>query len=221
MNFLLNGSSGKMGQRIQALAKDFGLNCVKGFSTKEKLQKVDGVNLLIDFSHADAFDQVVSFCKEHQLALLSGTTGISDKQQESLRELAKEVPVLWASNTSLGIQFLRGLLSQLGGIKDWDVHIVETHHIHKKDAPSGTAKTLAEDIKKSMDKKEVSISAIRGGGVYGEHQVHLISGEEKIVLEHTALSRDLFVKGALEAAIFLSKQKPGLYQMKDVLDARS
>jgi len=216
MKYIIFGASGKMGEMIQAGMKKKGYTLVEGFNAKASLDKKVEADIAIDFSHADFFDEVLSYCISNKIPLMSGTTGLSDTQLKNIKEAANIIPVLWASNTSVGIQFLRSLLAPLKELADWDFHIIESHHIDKLDSPSGTAKTLAEDLKLATG-KNIDISALRGGGIFGEHEIRIMGEGETISLKHTALSRKLFSTGAIKAAEFLNQQKVGLYTMSDAL----
>lgn len=171
----------------------------------------------IDFTLPEAFSKNLKAAVDNKVAFVCGTTGLSDKQFKELEKAAKQIPVLWASNMSLGVTWLNRMLKQFESIKDFDFQIEELHHIRKKDAPSGTAKTLQANLEKSVGKKLPPVLAIRGGGIFGVHKVFAMSEEEVITVEHTALNRKVFAKGALRAAQFLANKKPGLYTMNDVL----
>lgn len=219
MKAYLVGSTGRMGKEISAALEKQGHKLIQGFSSKDKLAFTSKADVVIDFSTADLFTSVVKASIEKKIPLVSGTTGLKDKDFKLLKEASKSIPVLWAANTSLGIQVLKNLIANLAPLKDWDFHIVESHHIHKKDAPSGTAIVLKQAVETAIDKKIPDCSAIRGGGIFGEHTIHIMGPSETITLQHTALSRAVFAEGAVAAAEFLHKQKKGLYSMQDVLDA--
>lgn len=175
------------------------------------------VDVWIDFSLPDAHDTILDFCIQAKKPLVSGTTGLSVQQKQRHSSAAHSIPLLWASNMSLGIAVLRQLLPQLAPLVNFDIQVEEFHHNKKKDIPSGTAITLQEDIEKSLNRKLPEIVAVRGGGIFGVHRVYAMSDEETITLEHTALNRRVFARGALTAAKWLAKQKPGFYSMNDVL----
>ncbi len=217
MRFYLIGSTGRMGKEILDIAKTFGDVCVKGFSSKDEIVLDSNAEVVIDFSSPDTFSKVLKQCLASKIALVSGTTGLSADQHRDLKEASKVIPVLWAANTSLGIQVVKNMLASLKEIKDWDFHISESHHIHKKDAPSGTALVLKKDLEEELGKNIADCTAIRGGGIYGEHTIHIMGPSETITIQHTALSRRLFGEGAVNAAKFLTKKGVGLYTMSDVL----
>lgn len=221
----ISGASGRMGRTIQdVMAEKNQLRFVGGLgeaSGERKIQKklpkaTKGVDIVIDFSSADIFSEVLSWCVAHKLPLVSGTTGLSATQEKEIRAASKKIPLLWASNMSVGMALVKSILYQLSIPPEFDVHLLEYHHIKKKDAPSGTAKDL-EAILKKKTKKYAGTQAIRGGGIFGVHRVDLMSESEVIVIEHTALDRKVFARGAVCAAEWLVNQKPGLYSMQDVI----
>jgi 4-hydroxy-tetrahydrodipicolinate reductase len=220
MKFYLIGSSGKMGKEILTSAENAKDICVRGFGSKDKLSFEQKVDVVIDFSSAKLFSKVVDACVKNKLPLISGTTGLSSEDFKKLKDASKTIPVLWAANTSLGIQVVRNLLSLLSPVAGWDFHIIESHHIHKKDAPSGTALVLKKDLETAIGKKVPDCSAIRGGGIFGEHTIQIMGPSETISIQHTALSRKVFADGALQAARFLAKKPKGLYTMEDVLKGK-
>ena len=218
------GASGRVGQHlIELTSKDQRFEWVGGFARSDQryindLSKAPAeIDLVVDFSLPEALPEVVSFCQSKKAALVSGTTGLKDSHFKQLDQLSKDVPVLWAPNMSLGVAFLRKLIAHLGELKDFDFQIEEFHHRHKLDAPSGTALRLQEDLKKAVKVDVPEPVAIRGGGIFGLHRVFAMSEEEQIVLEHQALNRAVFAKGALEAAAWVTTRPAGRYQLEDVL----
>jgi 4-hydroxy-tetrahydrodipicolinate reductase len=195
-----------------------------------------GAEVVIDFSHAGAVPAVAALAQRHKVALVSGTTGLDAHGQDALEKAALQVPVLWAPNTSLGVQVLAELVEQalrrLGS--DYDAEIVEIHHRKKADSPSGTARRLADAVRVvrpatrelhgrdglvgARTDDEVAVLGVRGGDVIGDHTVYLLGPGERLELTHRASSRELFAQGALRAARFIVKQKPGkLYRIADML----
>ncbi|HVJ61880.1 MAG TPA: 4-hydroxy-tetrahydrodipicolinate reductase [Tahibacter sp.] len=192
---------------------------------------------LIDFSSPPAFDAALALALERRIAFVSGTTGLADAQHAALAHAAQSIPVLWASNFSLGIalmvRFSRMAAKALG---DWDCEIIEMHHRRKADAPSGTAislgKAVAQGRSCALDAQavhgrqgfvgarpagQIGFHAVRGGDVVGEHTVLFASDDERIELTHRASDRDVFARGALVAAQRLAHAPPRLYAMDDVL----
>ena len=231
------GARGRMGQAIARLAPDHGAEVVlaidKGDGDLASLGK-SGAEVLVDFSTPDVVVSAARACAESGVALVSGTTGLDDRHRDSLSDAAKRVPVLWEPNMSVGVlvlgKLLRSAIAMLG--EGFDIEIVETHHRLKVDAPSGTAKRLAEIAhearkgpsvtgrdgkpgKRTND--EVGVLAVRGGDVIGDHVVHLLGQGERLELVHRATSRDVFAHGALRAATWISKKPAGRYALTDVI----
>ena len=197
----------------------------------------DDVDVVIDFSNAAAADAVMEYCAKRQIPLVFCTTGLSEEQLQKLEDTAKQTAVLKSANMSLGINLLLKLLKDAAKVlapAGYDIEIVEKHHNQKLDAPSGTALALADSINEAMggsyvytydrsqvrrkrEKKEIGISAVRGGTIVGEHEVLFAGLDEVIELKHTAYSRSVFGKGAVEAARFLAGKPAGMYDMSDVI----
>ncbi len=197
-------------------------------------------DVIIDFANASAEDALLDYCVAKQIPLVLCTTGLSEAQLNHVREAEKHVAVLKSANMSLGINTLIDLLQRASDVfckAGFDVEIVEKHHRRKLDAPSGTAIALADAVNQSQgnvyhyvydrsqrrqarDDKEIGISAIRGGNIVGEHDVIFAGMDELITFRHTAYSRAVFGKGAVEAAKFLTGKDAGHYDMADVIAAR-
>ena len=194
----------------------------------------EGAEVLIEFTSPEATIEHLAYRKP----VVIGTTGLSEAQQEEIEEAAKQVPILLAPNTSVGINLLGEVVGELSGKlgSSYDIEVVEAHHRNKKDAPSGTALFLAraaaggrgQDLDKvatygregvsPRERGEIGIHAIRGGAVVGEHRVTFYSEGEEVEVVHRALSRSTFATGALRAAKFLADAEPGLYSMRDLLN---
>jgi 4-hydroxy-tetrahydrodipicolinate reductase len=205
MKLFVFGTQGRMSKTIQELAlSDFR---IQRLSTPEKNC------VLIDFTSPDALESNLKIAKQCQAAYMIGTTGLGPKQFEALSDASTQIPVLWASNTSLGANLLFEL-THLASQKlaDFKVSIEDVHHIHKKDSPSGTALVLQKAVGRACD-----IMSSRVSEVAGIHTVSFSGPFETLSLRHTVSDRKVFAQGALWAAHFLSEQKPGLYTMKDVL----
>ena len=192
---------------------------------------------VIDFSNAGAVDGLLDWCVEKNVPVVLCSTGLSEEQLEKVEEASKKVAVLKSANMSLGINTLMDLLQKAVKVfapAGFDVEIVEKHHNQKLDAPSGTAIALADSINEAMDgqyeyvydrsdrrqkrgAKELGISAVRGGTIVGEHEVIFAGADEVIEFKHTAYSRAVFGKGAVEAAKYLKGKGPGYYTMQDVI----
>ena len=219
---LLIGAAGRMGKTISDLADgdpkiEIIARCDLGDSIEPAMQNCD---VAIDFSQADAITEICRVCLKHHKPLVIGTTGQSKEQRRIIEETAQSLPIVFASNFSIGVNVLfwltRKAADQLGD--DFDAEIIETHHKMKKDAPSGTAKTLAEVLKAAREmQSEVPIRSIREGDVVGEHTVIFSGPSERLELTHRAVSREIFARGALRAAKWVIDQPPRLYSMQDVL----
>ena len=196
-------------------------------------------DVVIDFASAKAEDALLDYCGAHKLPVVVCTTGLSEEQLQKVAETAKKTAVLKSANMSLGINTLLKLVQDAAKVfatEGFDVEIVEKHHNQKLDAPSGTALALADSINEAMgnpyeyvydrsqrrqkrDKKELGISAVRGGTIVGEHDVIFAGKDEVITFSHTAYSKAVFGKGAVAAAKFLKGKTVGRYEMADVIAA--
>lgn len=216
-----------MGEEIRRLiAENKKLKFIGGLGSKSDASGIvtslskapPAIDVVIDFSNADIFADTVEWCMKKKFPLLSGTTGISADDKKLVAVAGKRIPILWAPNTAPGIHWVKKIFSELGIPAGFDVQIVETHHNRKKDKPSGTALLLQEAV--VAKKKNVPAPlAVRGGGVFGIHRIELMAEDETITIEHQALSRTLFARGALDAAQWLEKKKPGSYTMDDFISA--
>lgn len=188
---------------------------VPQFAASE-LAGVPAFDVAIDFSLPDGFDPLLALCRQRGAALVSGTTGLADAQREALAAAATDIAVLWAANFSLGVAVLEELVERAAGaLAGWDCDIVETHHVHKKDAPSGTA--LALGVAVGSGGAEPRYASLRAGDVVGEHLVQFTGAGERIELVHRATSRDVFARGALLAASRLRGRDPGAWRLRDLL----
>ncbi len=191
------------------------VNGVPFFAASE-LDGVPAFDVAVDFSLPEGFDRILAACVFRGVGLVSGTTGLSETQREALSEASAKIPVLWASNFSLGVAVLADLVERAAqALPRWNCDVLEAHHIHKKDAPSGTALTLGDAA--STDGREVNYSSIRAGDIVGEHTVQFSGIGERLELVHRATSRDVFAHGALTAAAWLGGRAAGNYAMRDVL----
>lgn len=216
----LVGSSGRMGKEIvQVIEAHSQCELFYPYHRGEKWdkKKAAAVDVWIDFSSPDAFKDVLKRAAEFKTPVVCGTTGFTAKEKKLLQQYGKLIPVLWSSNMSLGVAVLNEALKSLSAISHFDFQIEEIHHNKKKDKPSGTAITLQENLEKAVHKTLPEPVAIRGGGVFGVHKIYSMSDEEVLVFEHNALNRTVFAKGAVKAAEWLVRQKPGVYQIRDVL----
>ena len=257
---IVNGAAGRMGRRITALAIEAGgFDIVAGvelpghpelgkdigtLAGREAIGVLLGseypakADVMIDFSLPNAANKVISHCVANNIALVICTTGLSSEHEKAIAVASEKIPIIRASNTSVGMNVLFGIVGKVARIlgDDYDIEIVEAHHRFKKDAPSGSAKTLAEKIADETGKDfpqcldigragaevprkegKIGIQALRLGDTVGEHSVMFGSLGETVTLSHSAHSRDTFASGALRGGQWLFGKKPGLYSMADVL----
>jgi 4-hydroxy-tetrahydrodipicolinate reductase len=232
VRLLIHGASGRMGQALLRLCAESAPDCVVAAAVARSVGQrvVDGIpqfaanelsaapafDVAIDFSLPEAFDPVLALCVQRNAALVSGTTGLGEAQQQAIAAAASRIPVLWASNFSLGVAVLDELVERAAAaLKGWDCDIVEAHHAHKKDAPSGTALTLGQSARRGG--AEPRYASLRAGDIVGEHTVQFTTAGERIELVHRAGSRDIFAHGALHAAMALATHPPGAYRLRDLL----
>lgn len=249
VDILLCGCSGKMGAAVQAAAalrKDCrivaGVDLSAGvnlafpvYSAPEQVR--EHADVLIDFSHPSALESILEYCRSHSgTAAVLCTTGYSKEQVQLVKEAAKDLPVFYSRNMSLGINLLIELSKKAESVlgDGFDVEIVEMHHNQKLDAPSGTALMLADAInetrenqmkytydrhsqRKKREKHEIGLHSVRGGTIVGEHQVIFAGQHETITLSHSAQSKELFASGAVNAAVYMQGKGPGLYTMSDMI----
>lgn len=203
-------------------------------SLKECTENADAV---VDFASPRAVDGLLEYCLEKKLPLVLCTTGLTQEQLKKAEEASRHIPVLRSANMSLGVNLLLKLIQDAANVlgnRGFDMEIVEKHHNQKKDAPSGTALAMAEAVNEAMggryhfvtdrssvhekrDSGEIGISSVRGGSIVGEHDMIYAGKDEVLTISHTAYSKAIFAKGALEAAKFLAGKQPGFYSMTDVI----
>ncbi len=231
------GADGRMGSAVDHLAKDV-LGDVEIFARVSAehpdLSALGACDMVVDFSAPEALLAALPYLSDGT-ALVSGTTGLTAEQDGAVEDQAARLRILRSGNFSLGINLLLGLAEQAAAAlgEGWDIDILEQHHRDKVDAPSGTALMLgravargrgvdldqvaAHDRNGARRAGDIGFAVMRGGGVYGMHQVRLVSASEDITLGHVALNRDVFARGALQAAGWLQGQEAGLYSMTDML----
>lgn len=237
---IINGALGRMGQAL--------ISCAPRFPEIEVTAKldmgddlalaVDHCDAVIDFSFHNATPAVADICSAHRKALVIGTTGHQEADKQRILSHTRTIPIVWASNYSTGVNALFWLTRKAAEIlgPHFDLEIVEMHHRLKKDAPSGTAATLAEILAEVRQEqlaevirhgregivgertaREIGMHSVRGGDVVGDHTVIFAANGERVELTHKASSRETFANGALRAALWVTKQRPGLYNMQHVL----
>lgn len=240
LKVIINGARGRMGQALITCAEaDPELRVAAGIDLGDDVgQALAKGDAIIDFTHATVLDTLLPLCVEQRKIMVIGTTGHEDGQLAAVREAAKVIPIVMAPNFSTGVNTLFWLTAKAAAIlgPDYDLEVVEMHHRHKKDAPSGTARRLAEILAEVREleyakaarhgregmvgartNEEIGVHALRGGDVVGDHTVVYATNGERVELTHKASSRDSFAKGALRAAKWAAGQSAGLYDMQDVL----
>ncbi|MBR4965169.1 MAG: 4-hydroxy-tetrahydrodipicolinate reductase [Lachnospiraceae bacterium] len=243
-----NGKMGQVISRLVEQDKEIeivaGIDLYDGISNSYPVFKTIAdcnieADVIIDFAASTAVDALLDYCAETNTPVVLCTTGLSEEQIKKVEETSKKVAVLKSANMSLGVNLLLKLLKEAAGTlapAGFDIEIVEKHHNLKKDAPSGTALALADSINEELDNRyeyvydrstrresrnenEIGISAVRGGTIVGDHDV-IFSGEDEVItFSHTAYSKAIFGKGAVQAAKFLKGKDAGLYDMQDVIEA--
>lgn len=232
----VSGSCGRMGKRIIALAKqDKGIKLTAALERKDhpEIGKIiDGVKIsanvneiknadcLIDFTSPDATLKNLESAVKFKKPIVIGTTGITDEQKTKITECAKTIPIVFAPNMSIGVnivfKLLKSAAEKLAG--NYTAGMKEAHHVHKKDAPSGTAKKMAQILRDAgVGIENEDIKSIREGEVIGDHEVVFESDVDKITISHSAKTRDIFAEGALSAAKWIINKPAGLYSMQDVI----
>lgn len=244
MNIILYGY-GLMGKKVAAKIrqqKDMVLKGVVSYQFDEKapesmyssLQEVkEDIDIIVDFSHPNNLDDILTFATTHQTKLVLATTGYAEEQLKKIAEASKSIAIFQSYNTSLGIQIVTKVVREIANElyqNNFDIEIMEKHHNQKIDAPSGTAELLYEVIKEEIpevtaikdrsqlhekrNRNEIGLQAIRGGTIFGEHSIYFAGNDEVIEITHTALSKEVFVQGAVNAARLLEEKEAGLYTLK-------
>ena len=235
---IMNGCNGHMGQVISDLCeKDPEIEIVAGvdINTEQHYGYPVFANIadcdveaeaIIDFSHVSCIDALMNYSVERQIPVVVCTTGLSAEQDALLKSSSEKVAVLKSANMSLGVNTLMELLQTAAKVlapAGFDMEIVEKHHNQKLDAPSGTAIALADSMNEALDEaySYIGIQAVRGGNIVGEHEVIFAGTDEVITFKHTAYSKAIFGKGAIEAAKYLAGKPAGFYGMADVIKSAS
>lgn len=245
----LCGCFGKMGKIVsEEVKKNPNMEIVAGIDRSNRksdefsvFRDATAINVdcdvILDFSHPSSLESLLSFAISHRIPLVLCTTGYSDNQVEKIHESSKKIPIFWSSNTSIGISVLieiSKIAKEILG-KEFDIEIIEKHHNKKIDSPSGTALMIAESVsdenteyvydrtksKNARKQNEIGIHSIRCGGIKGEHEIIFASEHEVLSFKHSADSREVFAKGALKAVLFIENMKPGLYNMKNLLNFKN
>ena len=244
MKLIVHGASGRMGQNILKLAEENAAHSLAAAVSPEltadgeknflNLSDFAGeAEMIVDFSHHSAVSALLDYAKSRKLPVVIGTTGHTEEEQTLIRQAAKEIPVFYSRNMSVGVALLVQLAKQTAKVfPDAEIEIVEIHHDQKLDVPSGTALMLAEGIREvrpgatfnigrpdhgKRTKDEIGIHALRLGNVVGVHEVLVSTGTQTLTLKHEAHDRMLFAQGAMTAAEYLLGKAPGLYDMGTML----
>ena len=241
---LLSGAAGHMGKVIASsenitVVAGFDINTERYsyFPVYDEISSMDfEVDAVIDFSHPSAFEKIYAYARRTHTPVVFATTGLSADQIKAISELACHIPVFYSANMSLGVNLMIEAVKRIASIvyDKFDIEIIEKHHRRKIDAPSGTALKIADAIndvipekldyvydreskREPRSNKEIGICAVRGGTIAGEHTV-IFAGEDEIIeIKHTASSRNIFARGAIEAAAFIKDKEAGLYSMNELL----
>lgn len=240
MKIAILGAAGRMGKMLVKLAENTSMEVVSKVDVVDGYDKSwsDDVEGVIDFSFHTAVPAAVKKAAEQGIAYVVGTTGLTQEEQSVVDEAAKKIPVVQSGNYSLGINLLLELVKKASNVlgEEYDIEVVEMHHRHKKDAPSGTALMLAKaaadgrglDFVKNAiygregetgerSSSEIAVHALRGGSVIGDHTVMFAGEVERVEITHKAQGREAFAAGALKALSWAKGKAPGLYNMRDVL----
>ncbi|MBE7082486.1 MAG: 4-hydroxy-tetrahydrodipicolinate reductase [Clostridiales bacterium] len=230
MQILLIGANGKMGQKVQKIAKQNNIKVVcfdKAYCQNQKNkfndlsqipQKiVNQINVVLDFSSPEILESLLQFCKDNSKPLVVCSTGHSVKQKSKILNASKHMPIFLTSNTSYGVALVNQILNFIKNkISSFDICLIDRHHKNKKDAPSGTSKSMLEILKN--DNKNVQVASFRAGTCVGEHEIILFGNGEQISIKHTAENRELFALGAINICHFIKNKPNGFYQMEDLFD---
>lgn len=247
VRMILHGCNGRMGRMIaDIVSADDDIEIVQGvdintesaaFPVVDSIDKAKAADVVVDFGNAAAVDHLVGWCVENKIPLVECTTGLDDKTLDNIRRASESVAMFKSANMSMGINIISKILKENAARlaeAGFDIEIVEKHHRMKLDAPSGTALALADAANSSLaDKKEyvfdrskrrevrpdneIGISAVRGGSIVGDHDVIFAGRDEVITFSHSAYSRAVFAKGAVEAAKFIVGKSAGMYDMSSVV----
>lgn len=224
MNIILNGALGKMGRAIKNISEkkykdikiyEADIKEVEGISPIEKIN-VSDANVVIDFSSINGTKSALEYCVKKKIPAVIGTTGLGEDMMDLMKKYSSEIPVFYSPNMSMGVNICLCVIDFISKKIDADIHIHETHHKMKKDAPSGTAVMFKKIIENNN--RKVAVTSARISDIIGEHEITFGLDGEKIVISHTAYSRDIFAEGALKAAMWLCDKPSGFYSFKDMLN---
>ena len=219
---LLVGAQGRMGKAVTAAAaRDPSFSIAAGLDRADSIAPaIESCDVVIDFSAANATENVCQACAQHRKPLVLGTTGHTPAQTDCIRDAERVIPIVFAANFSVGVNVLFALTRRAAELlgENFDLDVIEMHHRTKKDAPSGTAKRLLEILHEVRNGKDaIAVQSIRAGDIVGEHTVIMAGPGERLEFTHRAASRETFAVGALRAARWVIDQPAGLYRMENVL----
>lgn len=247
IRILLSGCCGKMGQAVAAAVQNrSGCEIAAGVDAQARQMPFPvfssvkdctvPCDVLIDFSHPSLTQDLLAFITENHMPAVLCTTGLSEEQIAAIREASRQVPIFFSANMSLGVNLMVALAKQAAALlgEDFDVEIIEKHHNQKVDAPSGTALMLVDavsqelpyqahvvydrhSVRQKRDRREVGIHSVRGGNIVGEHEILFAGTDEVLSISHHASSKAVFAVGAVNAAVYLAGQQPGMYDMSRML----
>ena len=238
MKILLCGYDGTMGKVFSSLynvSAGYSLNAKEDyFPTFTDLNQVKGIDLIVDFSHKSMTSNILDYAVENSLPIVIATTNLDEDLHDKIDQASKKIPILQSGNFSKGMNITARITQELSKmLRDFDIEIEEKHHRYKEDAPSGSAEMLFNAAKQerselepiydrqSNDKKrdinEVGIHSLRGGTVFGEHSVYFFGDDETVEIKHTALSKNIFARGAYYSALFLMKQEKGRFNYEEAM----
>jgi 4-hydroxy-tetrahydrodipicolinate reductase len=243
LKVILVGAQGRMGQTLARLAGECHAEVIGGLEVGEDPAALpwQSADAVIDFSFHAVTPKILAHAAEHDVPVVIGVTGHTAEELDAIRSAAKTIPLTLSGNYSVGVNLLQHLTRLAARIlpHDYVPEILELHHKHKKDAPSGTALNLAEAVEGERDfphaarihgragetgerpNVQLGMHAVRGGEIVGEHTVYFIGDSDRVELTHRASDRGIFARGAFRAAHWLTKQEPGLYSMQDVLGLKN
>lgn len=247
VNILLSGCNGKMGRTITECAKNFDdlkIVCGTDINTTSVEYPVysspadakEKVDVIIDFSHPSALKGILDYAVKTNTPAVICTTGLDEIQKKEIADASEKVAIFFSANMSLGVNLIAELARKATAVlgSQFDIEIVEAHHNQKIDAPSGTALMLADEISCEFEtapkyefdrhskrakrtKNEIGLHAVRGGTIVGEHEIIFAGQDEVIKISHSAMSKQIFANGSLNAALFMAGKAPGMYSMKDIV----
>lgn len=247
INVLIYGINGKMGKVLKGIIEnDKAFNTIVGvdkfgFDNKMIYESIfdvkENIDVIIDFSRADSLGDILSYAKQNKTKVVLCSTGYTKEQIEDIERLSKDIAIFRSSNMSVGINLLCNLVKQaVVSLNGYDIEIIEKHHNQKVDAPSGTAIMLADSINEALDddnkkeyvygrygnskrkENELTIHAVRGGNITGDHEVMFALGDEVVTFKHEAFSKSVFANGAVKASKYIVNKDKGLYNMSDVIN---